>query len=89
MIGAIGPVLTIFFGWLVLHEAITPVQIVGAGLEEYFCRPIGVAVIEWAERWFGEGRSSEFRVPGFKFKRVNIEVLSERERCISYEDFGA
>jgi len=32
MIGAIGPVLTIFFGWLILNEAITPVQIIGAGL---------------------------------------------------------
>jgi len=32
MISAIGPVLTIFFGWLILHEAITFVQIVGAAL---------------------------------------------------------
>jgi drug/metabolite transporter (DMT)-like permease len=32
MIGAIGPVLTIFFGWLLLNENITPVQIVGAAL---------------------------------------------------------
>ena len=32
MIGAIGPVLTIFFGWLILNEAITPVQILGAAL---------------------------------------------------------
>lgn len=32
MIAAIGPVLTIFFGWLILREAITFVQIVGAAL---------------------------------------------------------
>ncbi len=32
MIAAIGPVQTIFFGWLILHEAITFVQIVGAAL---------------------------------------------------------
>jgi len=32
MISAIGPVLTIFFGWSILGEAITPVQIVGAAL---------------------------------------------------------
>jgi drug/metabolite transporter (DMT)-like permease len=32
MIAAIGPVLTIFFGWLILNEAITPVQITGAAL---------------------------------------------------------
>ncbi|HYV31515.1 MAG TPA: tRNA (adenosine(37)-N6)-threonylcarbamoyltransferase complex ATPase subunit type 1 TsaE [Candidatus Binatia bacterium] len=77
------------FFHLDLYRLNKPEQIVGAGLEEYFCRPKGVAVIEWAERWFGEGRSFEFRVPSFKFKRVNIEVLSERERRISYEDFGA
>jgi drug/metabolite transporter (DMT)-like permease len=32
MISAIGPVLTIFFGWSILNETITPVQIVGAAL---------------------------------------------------------
>ena len=32
MIAAIGPVLTIFFGWLILSEAITLVQIIGAAL---------------------------------------------------------
>jgi drug/metabolite transporter (DMT)-like permease len=32
MISAIGPVLTIFFGWSILGEAVTPVQIVGAAL---------------------------------------------------------
>ena len=32
MIAAIGPVLTIFFGWSILGEAITAVQIVGAAL---------------------------------------------------------
>jgi drug/metabolite transporter (DMT)-like permease len=32
MIAAIGPVLTIFFGWLILHEAVTFVQFVGAAL---------------------------------------------------------
>jgi len=32
MIGAIGPVITIYFGWLILNEPITPVQIAGAVL---------------------------------------------------------
>ena len=32
MIGAIGPVLTIFFGWLLLSEPVTLVQIIGAAL---------------------------------------------------------
>ncbi len=30
MISAIGPVITIYFGWLILNEPITPVQIAGA-----------------------------------------------------------
>lgn len=32
MISAIGPVLTIFFGWLILNETITAVQMIGAAL---------------------------------------------------------
>ena len=60
-----------------------------AGLEEYFCRPQGVAVIEWAERWFARGSSVEGRGAKVAFRRVNIEVLSETERRITYEDFGA
>lgn len=32
MIAAIGPVLTIFFGWLILNETITIIQIIGAAL---------------------------------------------------------
>ena len=32
MISAIGPVITIYFGWLILNEPITPVQIAGAVL---------------------------------------------------------
>ena len=64
-------------------------EIVAAGLEEYFCRPNGVAVIEWAERWFDQGSGFKFQVPGSTLRRVSLEVLSERERRITYEDFGA
>jgi len=32
MIGAIGPVITIYFGWLILNEPITMIQIAGAVL---------------------------------------------------------
>ncbi len=71
-----------------LYRLNTLDQIADAGLEEYFCRPEGVAVIEWAERWFGEGQHFGSRGAGFKFRRVNVEVLSETERRISYEDFG-
>jgi len=61
-------------------------QMVGAGLEEYFSRPAGVAVIEWAEKWFDRGSTRESR--GSRVRRVNIEALSETERRITYEDFG-
>ena len=61
-------------------------QMVGAGLEEYFSRPAGVAVIEWAEKWFDRGSTCESR--GSRVRRVNIEALSETERRITYEDFG-
>jgi tRNA threonylcarbamoyladenosine biosynthesis protein TsaE len=57
-------------------------QILSAGIEE-FLEPPGVSVIEWAERWFGDdARAGNVR-------RVRIEILSETERKITYDDFGA
>ena len=72
-------------------------QIAAAGLEEYL-RPAGVTVIEWAERWLDQVQSLKSgiqslesgvgsRVP--RLRRVRIEVLSETERRINYEDPGA
>ena len=81
-----------------LYRLETRAQVIGAGLEEYFYDPRGVAVIEWAERWFGEIESSEFRVQsselkacgsGVSFRRVLIEVVNETERRIVYEDSDA
>jgi tRNA threonylcarbamoyladenosine biosynthesis protein TsaE len=74
-------------------------QIVAAGLEEYLA-PAGVAVIEWADKWFATpanaARPDEFRVPrpalpsfAPRFRWAEIEVLGETERRISHEDFGA
>ena len=51
-----------------LYRLETRDQIIAAGIEEYF-NPAGVAVIEWAERWFeirnpkSEGRNLETQVP--------------------------
>jgi tRNA threonylcarbamoyladenosine biosynthesis protein TsaE len=84
--------LTLFH--LDLYRLDTPEQIDAAGLDEYL-RPEGVTVIEWAERWLGEGGrvKSEVRSPksevtgqpdGLQWMR--IEVLSETERRIIYED---
>jgi tRNA threonylcarbamoyladenosine biosynthesis protein TsaE len=98
--------LTLFH--LDLYRLDTMEQILAAGLEE-FLRPDGVAVIEWAERWFDkvqspkskvQGRQSTVHSPQSKvhtvemaryvrqFRWVEIEVVSETERRISYEDIG-
>jgi tRNA threonylcarbamoyladenosine biosynthesis protein TsaE len=68
-----------------LYRLETRGQMVSAGLEE-FLQPDGVTVIEWAERISGLGS----RVPeSGTFRRVQIEILSETERQIIYDDFGA
>jgi len=66
-----------------LYRLDTPAQMIEAGLEEYL-DPAGVAVVEWAEKWFG-------RMPKFpkRYRSVMIDVLNESERRISYEDIGA
>jgi tRNA threonylcarbamoyladenosine biosynthesis protein TsaE len=81
--------LTLFH--LDLYRLETRQQIIGAGLEDYFYRPDGIAVIEWAERWFGQAPSSEVGVQGRagNYRRVQIEVRSETERRITYENLGA
>jgi tRNA threonylcarbamoyladenosine biosynthesis protein TsaE len=68
-----------------LYRLETPDQIHSAGIEE-FLNPDGVAVIEWAERLpdFGAGHPRLENVA-----RVNIEVVSETERRIDYENVGA
>jgi len=64
-------------------------QIAAAGLEEYF-QPAGVSVIEWAERAFPIGAAAGEPLPlPARFRRVNIETISETARRITYEDLGA
>jgi tRNA threonylcarbamoyladenosine biosynthesis protein TsaE len=71
-----------------LYRLETPEQILSAGIEEYL-RPDGVAVIEWAERWFGTFEVSNLKsIPG-PFRAVTIETVNETERRITYDDFGA
>ena len=72
--------LTLFH--LDLYRLETPAQILSAGVAEYLT-PAGVAVIEWAERLTAE----ELQLT--KLRRVQIEIVSESERRIVYEDFGA
>jgi tRNA threonylcarbamoyladenosine biosynthesis protein TsaE len=73
-----------------LYRLETKEQILSAGLDEYL-RPDGVAVIEWAERWFGDVPRQPSTRQNFPpcFRWVNIATLTENERQISYEDFGA
>ena len=67
-----------------LYRLETQAQILSAGIEE-FLSPDGVAVIEWAER-LEDGRWK--MEDGEKFVRVKIEIVSESERKIIYDDFG-
>lgn len=63
-------------------------QIPAAGLEK-FLQPDGVAVIEWAERWFGEHPTFSIQHSTSNVQRVEIETIGETERRIVYDDFGA
>lgn len=72
-----------------LYRLETSEQIIGAGLEDYFHKPPGVAVIEWCERWPDfVPRNARPATVGFR-RRVRIEQLGETERRITYEDSGA
>ena len=68
-----------------LYRLETAEQIRSAGIEEYLA-PEGVSVIEWAERLNAECgvRSAEKEMT-----KVRIEILSETQREIIYDDFGA
>lgn len=57
-------------------------QILSAGIEE-FLKPEGVSVIEWAERIY----DLQFAV--CDLMKVQIEITSETERKIIYDDLGA
>jgi tRNA threonylcarbamoyladenosine biosynthesis protein TsaE len=67
-----------------LYRLETREQILSAGLEE-FLQPDGVAVIEWAER-LADGK---WKMEDGKIKKVKIEIVTESERKIIYDDFGA
>ena len=65
-----------------LYRLETREQILSAGLEE-FLQPDGVAVVEWAERIY------DLRLTIYDLRKVQIEIVSETERKIIYDDFGA
>lgn len=65
-----------------LYRLETHAHILSAGVEE-FLAPDGVSVVEWAERI----ANGELRITNLK--NVKIEILSETERKIIYDDLGA
>jgi tRNA threonylcarbamoyladenosine biosynthesis protein TsaE len=62
-----------------LYRLETREQILSAGIEE-FLSPDGVAVVEWAERI----ANCELRIANWR--RVQVEITSELERKIIYDD---
>lgn len=74
-----------------LYRLDTPEQIVTAGVDHYLFEPDGLIVVEWIERWLGEGKSQsvdERNLPQH-YRQVVIETIGETTRKIRYEDFGA
>jgi len=69
-----------------LYRLDTRAQIESAGLEGYLA-PAGVAVIEWAEHWFGAAEAGEKFRPRL-YREVRFEITSPDSRRITYEDFG-
>ena len=65
-----------------LYRLETPEQIFSAGIEEYLT-PDGVSVIEWAERLKAAGGKRQAEI---KMVEVKIEITSETERKIIYDD---
>jgi len=77
-----------------LYRLQTPADIVAAGLEEYLCGVSGITVVEWIERWWPlPWRAEDVRWTGSPtrnmYRMVRMETVSETQRRISYEDFGA
>ena len=73
-----------------LYRLDTSEQIRTAGLEE-FLQPDGVTVVEWIERWSDSVALLQSQAANreSRYRAVNIEIINETDRRISYEDFGA
>lgn len=72
-----------------LYRLETSEEIVSAGIEE-FLEPDGLAVIEWAEKLENLKKGSQSLLTSSPtIKKVQIEILSETDRKITYDDFSA
>jgi len=88
-----------------LYRLETPERLRSAGLDEYFSQTDGVTVVEWFDRWPDEAwppppesqglpagipaERSVGRGARQRLRKVVLEVLSDTQRRISYEDSGA
>lgn len=68
-----------------LYRLETTAQLRSAGIEDYLLSPGGVVVVEWFERWLSAGMP----VGLAPCRRVELRVLDERTRQISYDDARA
>ncbi len=64
-----------------LYRLNGPDDVRGAGLEEYLSAPDGIAVVEWIERWCGDGAAAGIR-------RLRFETVDEDTRDITDDDAG-
>jgi tRNA threonylcarbamoyladenosine biosynthesis protein TsaE len=73
-----------------LYRLNSPQEVADAGLDEYLIQPQGVTVVEWIERWMPVGceNRQESQLMKELCRLVRIEVLSESDRRITYEDSG-
>lgn|ERR1051325_1507794 len=64
--------------------------VLNAGLEEYLGQPPGVTVVEWIERWLSPDEQAASKIKRWTdnsaTRLATIEVLTETERRITYED---
>lgn len=68
-----------------LYRLNSPDDVYGAGLDEYLHQPVGVALVEWIERWCGDAPAVGSR----KLRRLYLRSLGETVREITYDDAGA
>lgn len=72
-----------------LYRLADRAAVVQAGLEEYLCPRAGVAVVEWAERWFDRADPPRSGRGPRRLRFVHIECLEGDQRRIIHEDLGA
>lgn len=59
-----------------LYRLNSAADVFGAGLEEYLLRPVGITLVEWAERWLGGATAPPH------WRQVSLRVIHDNEREI-------